>query len=117
MKIDRSVKEHGWCDGEATGAVRHDAAEIAGFPDNRGISGAVKPVIHFFHKAGNAASQNLYGDRIGFLHRLCRNVLKFVLILSEIASAFAPFLLLTRPKYRVWKIAPCGANKGPFFRA
>ena len=42
--------------------------------------------------------------------------LKFDLIVSEIASAFAPSLLLTRHTFQVWKTAPSGANKGPFSR-
>ena len=59
VKIDRAVEKHRRRDSEPTLTVCHHAAEITGFANDGGVSGAVEPVIHLFHQAGNAAAEDL----------------------------------------------------------
>ena len=72
------MEKHRRCSRKAALFVGYYATEIPGFADDRRISGPVEMVLHFFHKARNAITHDLNGDRIDFSHTiiLCGTRLK-----------------------------------------
>src|SRR5262249_567565 len=64
MAVDRRMEKHRRRNNKTPGSIENDTTEIAGFPDDGRIAGAIEMIMNLLDKARDVVADDLNRDRI-----------------------------------------------------